>query len=352
MKFRAAVLYELNRPLQVEEITLPSVAAGQVLVRLAYSGVCHSQLMEARGKRGSDPYLPHLLGHEGSGTVVEAGKGVTKVKPGDRVILGWIKSLGMSVPGPKYLKNGMTISAGGVTTFNEYAIVSEDRCVKLPKGVPMDCAVLFGCAIPTGAGMVMHQIRPEKGSTVAVFGLGGVGLSALMALCLYDCSSIIAIDVVGKKLELALNFGATHLVNAAATDPAREIAGITEGKGVDYSIETTGSAASIELAFQSVRKFGGRCVFASHPETGDTISLDPYEMICGKKIEGSWGGASNPDKDIPKLARLYREGMMPLEKLLSHRYKLDEINQALDMLESKQALRVLITFDHNDQTGG
>ena len=347
MKTWAAVLYELNQPLKIQELILPPLKEGQVLVKLAYSGVCHSQLMEVRGKRGVDRYLPHLLGHEGSGTVVEVGKGVTKIKPGDQVILGWIKGVGMDVPGPIYQKDGKTINAGPVTTFTEYSIVSENRCVRLPKGIPIDCAVLFGCALPTGMGIVTNQVNPEKGSTVALFGLGGIGICALLALRRYECRLLIAVDIKDNKLELAKEFGATHTINAAKHDPLQAIHEITDGRGVDYGIETAGLVSTIETAFQAVRKFGGLCVFASHPAFGDKIQIDPHDLISGKRIEGSWGGSSNPDQDTPKFARFYQEGNLPLERLLSRRYRLAEINQALNDLERGDMLRGLIELDQD-----
>lgn len=343
---RAAVLYRANSPLRIlEDIEVPPLSRGQILVKVAYSGVCHSQLMEARGKRGDDPYLPHMLGHEGSGTVVEIGAGVTKVARGDRVILGWIKGEGLDAPGTKYRHGKETINAGGVTTFSDYSIVSENRCVRLPEGVPLDVAVLFGCAIPTGAGIVLNRIKPEKGSAVAVFGLGGVGISALMAAALFECSTLVAVDVEEGKLALARELGATHAVNAAQQDPVAEILRITGGKGVDYSVEASGLRRTIEAAFLSVRKFGGLCVFASHPQAGDKIELDPYDLICGRRIEGSWGGSTNPDRDIPQLAGLYREGKLPLDKLIGDRYPLREINRALDDLEKRRIVRALIEMD-------
>lgn len=345
---RAAVLFEVNHPLVVTtDIALPILAPGQILVKVAFSGLCHSQLMEARGKRGDDKFLPHMLGHEGSGTVLEIGEGVSKVKPGDKVVLGWIKGEGIDVPGTKYMSGDQIINAGGVTTFSDYTIVSENRCVKLPDGVPLDVAVLFGCAILTGAGIVMNRIRPKKGSTIAIYGLGGIGLSALMACRLFDCSEIIAVDIEDDKLILAREFGATHIINSTRLDPVAEIFAITGGKGVDYSVEAAGHSKTIETAFLSVRKSGGLCVFASHPQSGAKIELDPYDLICGRRIEGSWGGSSCPDKDIPLLAGLYLDGKLPLEKLLSKRYSLNEINQALDDLENRKIVRGLIEMGHD-----
>lgn len=343
---KAAILFNLNQPLElITEINLPDLKRGQVLVRLAYSGICHSQLMEVRGRRGPDKYLPHLLGHEGSGIVEAVGLGVTKVKPGDRVILGWIKGSGIDAGGTVYTTNNNTINAGGVTTFSDYTIASENRCVQLPQGVPMDIAVLFGCAIPTGAGIITNTIQPRDDSTIAIFGLGGIGMSAIMATQLFKCKTVIAVDVEDSKLALASKFGATMTINSTHQNPVSLILDHTGGHGVDYSVEAAGLTATIEQAFKVVRNHGGRCVFASHPEYGAKISIDPYDLICGKSIEGSWGGDCNPDRDIPRFAELYKQGRLPLEKLITKRYSLDEINDAIDDLEQRRVGRPLIVID-------
>ncbi|MDB3912796.1 zinc-binding dehydrogenase [Paracoccaceae bacterium] len=347
-KFKAAVLTQLNKPLTiVAGVECHKPGRGQVLVKLAYSGVCHSQLMEARGRRGADPYLPHLLGHEGSGKVISIGEGVSKVSLGELVVLGWIKGNGLESGGMQYHCDCLPqkINAGGVTTFNEYALVSENRVVPLPLGVPLDIAVLFGCALPTGAGIITNDLRPIAGSSVAVFGLGGIGMSALMATMLFQCAKVIAIDVSADKLELALSFGATHTIDAGTSDPINEIRALTGGLGVDYAVEASGQVKVIEQAFASIRCGSGVCVFATHPEQGNTISIDPYELICGKQIRGSWGGSSNPDRDIPMFAKLYLEGKLPLEKLITKRYRLDDINEALDDLEHRRVGRPLIEID-------
>ena len=344
---KAAILYETGHPLVVEnEIEIPPLKAGQVLVKVHFSGVCHSQLMEARGKRGNDPYLPHMLGHEGSATILEIGPGVTRFKKDDNVILTWIKSLGANVLQTQYKKGNQVINAGGVTTFSEYSIVSENRCVLLPAGIPLDVASLFGCAVLTGAGIVTNTIKPEKNNSLAIFGLGGIGLSALMAACLYDCQLLIAVDIEQGKLNLAREFGATHLINSSKEDPVERIKEITGGKGVDYSIEAAGVVRTIEQAFQSVRKSGGKCVFASHPSANEKIMIDPFDLICGKEIMGSWGGDSKPEEDIPRFAKLYLEGKLPLEKLLTRRYSLNQINEALNDLEQRKVGRPLIEFNN------
>jgi len=348
LEMKAAVLLGLNKPLSIisgVEYSVPS--RGQVLVKLAYSGVCHSQLMEIRGNRGPDAYLPHLLGHEGSGKVVSVGEGVTKVGVGELVILGWIKGTGLESGGVQYNCSSLSqkINAGGVTTFNEYALVSENRLVPLPAGVPMDIAVLFGCAVPTGAGIITNDLQPIAGSSVAVFGLGGIGMSALMATMLFQCEKVIAIDVSSDKLALARSFGATHTIDASASDPVTEIRALTCGLGVDYAVEASGQIKVIEQSFESVRRGGGVCVFASHPKIGKRISIDPYELICGKQIRGSWGGSSDPDRDIPIFAQLYLEGKLPLEKLITKRYPLELINEALDDLENRRVGRPLVEID-------
>jgi S-(hydroxymethyl)glutathione dehydrogenase/alcohol dehydrogenase len=345
---KAAVLSRLGEPLGVMSgIECAAPGCGQVLVKLAYSGVCHSQLMEVRGRRGADAYLPHLLGHEGTGKVIEVGEGVSKVKPNDLVVLGWIKGSGLDGGGVRYRCACMSqdINAGGVTTFNEYALVSENRIVPLPAGVPLDVGVLFGCAVPTGAGIITNDLLPAPGSSIAVFGLGGIGMSALMATMLFECAKVIAVDVSPDKLSLARSFGATHTIDATQTDPIREIHSMTGGLGVDYAVEASGQVSVIEQALESVRRGGGICVFASHPEHGKRISIDPYELICGKQIRGSWGGSSRPDRDIPMFAQLYLEGKLPLEKLITKRYTLDAINEALDDLENNRVGRPLIEID-------
>lgn len=342
---KAAVLRETNKPLSIENITTNPLEKGQVLVKVAYSGVCHSQLMEVRGKRGKDEWLPHLLGHEGTGIVQEVGSGVTKVKKGDKVILGWIKGDGINAKPATYHNQNNIINSGNVTTFNEYSVVSENRIVPLPDGVPMDIGVLFGCAIPTGAGIVLNEIKPKNNSSIAVIGLGGIGLSSLMALNLFECDKVIAIDIEDSKLELAKEFGATHTINSKKEDLKQALMDITDNQGVDYSIECSGIAKVIEDAFSIVKNNGGLCVFASHPQNGDKISLDPFDLICGKQIKGSWGGSSYPDKDIPKVAQLYLDGKLPLEKLINKRYNLNEINEALDDLENRKVTRPLLEID-------
>jgi len=342
---KAAILEQINKPLKIKNIKFNNLKRGQVLVEIAYSGVCHSQIMEARGKRGEDKWLPHLLGHEGTGIIKQIGEGVSKVKIGDRVVLGWIKGSGINAETATYNLNSQVINSGNVTTFNEFSVVSENRVTKLDEEIPLDVGVLFGCAIPTGSGIVINEIQPKENTTIAIFGLGGIGLSALMATKLYKFKKVIAIDIEDNKLQLAKEFGATHTINSLEEDVSEKIKKLTSNEGVDYSVEATGLVKMIETAFKNVKKSGGLCVFASHPQNGDLIKIDPFDLICGKQIRGSWGGASFPDEDLPKFYNLYKKGKLPLEKLLGKRYTLNEINEALDDLENRKVTRPLIEIN-------
>lgn len=339
---KSAVLEYLNKPLSIiESIEIPLLKKGQILIKMSYAAVCHSQLMEIRGKRGEDKYLPHMLGHEGVGEVIALGDGITKVKLGDKVILGWIKGEGLDAGGTVYQCGDKKINAGAITTFSNYSVVSENRVVILPDGFDEKLAVLLGCALPTGSGMVLNELKPKEGASVVVLGLGGIGLSSLIALSEFKLKHIIALDVEPNKLELAKKLGATQTY---LTDKK----GIVKFKekfpdGVDYVLESAGLCQTIELGFSLLNK-QGLCLFASHPEFGEKISIDPHELITGKTIKGSWGGSSFPDKDIPKIAKIIANSKLPVDLLLSNTYRLADINQAISDLEQRKIVRALISF--------
>jgi S-(hydroxymethyl)glutathione dehydrogenase/alcohol dehydrogenase len=345
ININAAILYELDKPLVVEKIISKKLLPGQVFVKIFYSGVCRSQLMEARGLRGNDPWLPHLLGHEASGEVLFIGDGVSKVKRGDKVIVGWIKGEGLDAQGAKYSNTkGDIINSGKVTTFSNYSVISENRLVKLDEEIPLDVAVLFGCALPTGAGIVFNELKPLENESIAVIGLGGIGLSALMALKEFNPKVLIAIDISDEKLKMAKEFGATHLINSKTQDVHLEINKIVPN-GVDACVESGGQIETIELGISIIVKTG-RLYFASHPEQGKFIKIDPFDLISGKKIFGSWGGGCKPDIDIPRLTNSYKRGKFPLNKLITKRYSLDQINEALSDLERGLVFRPLIEMTH------
>ena len=344
MKIRAAVLFQVNKPLVVEELLIPELKPGQVLVKVAYSGICHSQLNEIAGFNGEDKYLPHTLGHEGSGEVVDIGPGVKKVKVGNQVVLTWIKGAGETVTGTCYLrKDGSKINAGPVTTFSNYSIVSESRVVPISKNIKLKAMALLGCAIPTGAGIAVNTAKVHPGSKVAIFGVGGIGLSAVIGCKLREAKTIIAVDIESHKLELAQELGCTHLINASQNDSLKQIFDITQGEGVDYAIEASGNEKVMETAFQSISK-NGLCVVAGNLRQGKTISIDPMELIKGKRILGTWGGETKPDRDIPIYANLYQSNKIKLDKLLTQTYSLSDINQALEDMKKGKVIRAMINM--------
>jgi S-(hydroxymethyl)glutathione dehydrogenase / alcohol dehydrogenase len=228
---KAAVLREFGKPLSIENIEAPEPGPGQLLVRVHYSGFCRKQLEEMAGDR-PDPFLPHLLGHEGAGVVESIGDGVVVAKPGDHVVLSWVKGPGVQSATPEYSSATGPVNAGWVTTFNEYTVVSENRVTPIRKDMPLDKAALLGCCVPTGSGEFIHSdtITPE--STIAIFGTGGIGLNAIQAAAYREPKMVIAIDIHDEKLEMASTFGATHTINAMSEDPVAAIKKLT-GDGAD-----------------------------------------------------------------------------------------------------------------------
>lgn len=339
--WRAAVLRAPYSDLDIVEMQRPNLAEGQVLVALDYSGVCRSQLMEVRGLRGPDAWLPHLLGHEGVGTVAEIGPGVTKVRVSDRVVVGWIKGEGIEAASPNLTTvQGERVNAGRVTTFSEYTVVSENRVYLQPTEVDDRAAVLFGCALLTGAGMVLNEARPSEGESVLINGLGGIGLAALFATQGLGVE-VVAADPDPEKRELACGLGAQHVVDPFEGTLSEQVRQYFP-RGVDVAIDAAGTSAGIEAAFECLRYEGGRLIFASHPPAGERISLDPHDLIKGRTIRGSWGGACRPDEDIPRLARTLTDTGTSLDFMMPRNYSLDEVNDALDDLEAGRAMRPVI----------
>jgi len=339
MKTKAAVLYQLGKPLIVEDLEIPELQEGQVLVEMLYSGLCHSQINEIDGMKGEDNFLPHLLGHEGSGIVREIGAGVNKVKEGDYVVLSWIKGSGKEVSNSKYQKN--TINSGAITTFNTYSVISENRLFKIPVEIPSKIAALLGCAIPTGAGIVKNEVKLNKEDAIAIFGVGGIGSCALLYASSRGASKIIAIDINDYKLDFAKKIGATHTINCLKENLAEKVKLITENEGVDFAIESSGVKTAMETAIDVIKN-SGTVIIAGNLKKGEKIAIDPFELIKGKKIIGTWGGATNPDKDIPHYSEKYLEGKLPLEELITKIYSLEQINDAVQDLKEGKIIRGLI----------
>jgi S-(hydroxymethyl)glutathione dehydrogenase/alcohol dehydrogenase len=341
MKSEAVVLVETGKPLEQMELEFPPLQPGQILVDVATSGVCRSQINEARGLKGEDRYLPHTLGHEGAGTVLETGPEVTKVKIGDRVVLSWIKGGGAEVPSTIYRCGGRSINSGAISTFMRTTITCENRVTPIPESMPFREAALLGCALPTGAGAVLNTAGARPGNSVAVFGAGGVGLSAIAGARIAKAFPIVAIDIFDHKLQLAEHLGATHTINAENEDILEALKALTDGQGIDCAIECAGRIRTMEIAIEAIHT-AGIVVLVGNLPAGQKISLDPFDLIRGKRIVGTWGGGTDPDRDIPKYAEMHETGELPLKELITHIYSLEDINQTLDDLESGKVGRAII----------
>lgn len=367
---RAAVLMETNKPLEIKEVQLLNPKENEVLVKIGATGVCHSDLNAIE-----DPTTPTptILGHEGAGTVVAVGSSVKTVKVDDKVALSWVPYCGVcefcldgtvnlceSAFGPMFDGtlldgtsrlhiNGETIYHNSLlSTFAEYAVVPEMSCVKLPDAMPIAQAALIGCGVATGYGAAVKAAGVTPGSTVAVFGIGGVGVNAIQGAKIAGASKIIACDIKESNLELAKQFGATHTVNTSIPDSIEQIKGLTNGLGVHYSIDCTGNTRATETAWHSTRK-GGTIVIVGAFNPNQTLNLPAggFHRV-GKTIKGSFYGDIQPLKDFPVIAQLYLDGKLKLDELILKTIKLDDINVAIDSFHNHSCSnvgRTVVTFD-------
>jgi len=331
---KAAILTEQQAPLTVAEVGLPeSLHFGQVLVRLDYSGICGSQLGEIAGVKGPDAHLPHLLGHEGSGRVVAVGEGVRQVRPGDAVVLHWMKGAGLEADPPRYHWQGRPLQAGWVTTFNEFAIVSENRVTPVPADLDPRIATLFGCAVTTGLGTLSHNAHLRMGESLIVLGAGGVGLNMIQGAALTSAHPIVGVDLHANRLELARTLGATHVLQGDRPDLAEALRAIVGAAGADVVIDNTGLPEMIQLGY-GLTKPRGRMVLVGVPRQGHPITIPSLPLHFGKVLTGSHGGETRPSEDIPRYVGLHRAGILRLEPLLTETYPLERINEALDRMRS------------------
>ena len=345
MLMKAAILVEQKKPLVIADIEIPDdLEYGQVLVKVVCSGICGSQIGEIDGVKGPDRFLPHLLGHEGGGVVLETGPGVTKVKKDDHVVLHWRKGFGIESPAPKYRWDNREINAGLITTFNEYAIVSENRLTPLPANFSLKQAPLFGCAVTTAMGVVNNDARIKIGQSVIIFGVGGVGMNIAQAAEMVSAYPIIGIDVFDSKIKMARKFGITHEFNSTKTSNLNEeIINIVGKEGADVVIDTTGSARVIEQAYELTHP-DGRTILVGVPRKGDNISIYSLPLHFNKTLTGSHGGNSIPDVEIPRYIRLINAGKMTLDGLITHEFSLDKVNEALDTIQKGEAGRCVINM--------
>lgn len=328
------------------DLDIPVLKPGQVLVRINYTGVCHTQLLEARGHRGHDAYVPHCLGHEGSGVVLEISQGVTKVKPDDRVILSWIQGSGANVPGCVYTMSASTranknVNAGAITTFMTHAVISENRLTVVHENITQRDAAMLGCAAPTGLGAVLNTGQFTQGQSAVIFGAGGVGLCAIAGAVIAGGSPVIAVDPIAVKRDAANNVGATHTLDPASSDILQQIHAIIPN-GPDLAVEATGRTDVMAIALSCVHARGGKAVIIGNAHHGNLLQIDPKQLNLGKQLRGTWGGDANPDRDYPSYANFIATGKLNLAPMLTQGYTLATINQALDDLESGKAVRPII----------
>ena len=344
---KAAILTELRKPLVVTDIELPkTLQIGQALVKVSYSGICGSQLGEIDGVKGKDNFLPHLLGHEATGVVIAIGPGVSHVKVDNKVVLHWRKGVGIESKTPSYDWNGKKVNAGWIATFNEYAIVSENRCTVIPDDSDLKVATLFGCAVTTGFGVVENNAKIRMGESAVVFGAGGIGLNIIQALDLSTAYPIIAVDQYSNRLQLAKKMGATHTINSSIEDVKKKILDIVQqDNGVDLFIDNTGKPAIIELGYE-VTKPNGRVILVGVPHKGDNVNIHTLPLHFGKYLSGSHGGDGSPNLDIPRYHKLFRNDRIKLRELISDEFSLPEINNAIDGIRNGNINgRVVINMD-------
>ncbi len=374
MKIKAAVLnamgakppYAESKPLSIETIELDPPGPGEVLVKIGAAGLCHSDLSVINGDRPRP--TPMALGHEAAGVVEEVGAGVGDLVRGDRVVMVFVPSCGHCLPcsegrpalcepgaaaniagtllsGARRLhRNGTPIHHHlGCSAFAEYATVSRRSLVKIDPELPLSEAALFGCAVLTGVGAVLNTAKVMPGSTAAVVGLGGVGLAALLGAALAGAREIVAVDLADDKLALARDLGATHAVNARDADAVEQVREKTSG-GVEFAFEMAGSVKAMELAYRITRR-GGTTVTAGLPPPTHTIAVPQVSLVGEERtIKGSYVGTCVPVRDMPRYIALYRQGRLPVDKLLTGTLALADINRGFDLLHEGKAVRQVVRF--------
>ncbi|MGB0581538.1 MAG: zinc-binding dehydrogenase [Limisphaerales bacterium] len=343
MKTPAAILVEQQKPLELDEVEIPPLNYGQVLVDLKATRICGSQIGEIDGVKGPDLWLPHLLGHEAAGIVEEVGPEVKHVKPGDRVVAHWRPGNGIQAAGPKYNWNGKTCNAGNITTFNQHSIISENRLTPVPDGTNYETCCLMADTLTTGFGVITNDAQVKLGESVVIIGCGGIGLGVLLGAQLAGANPIIAVDLHDHKLKIAKKYGATHTINSRDTDFAEAAREILKGPA-DVVIDGTGAPAVLEKAFP-VAGPKGRCVIFGVMKHDQKMSLNTLPLHFGKILTGSEGGASEPASDIPKYLRMIDDGLFDPSGFVSHRIGLNEVNDGIAKMRSGEVVHCIIHYD-------
>jgi len=330
---KAVILQNINQPLIIDNVDLTELNIGQVLVRVTTSGLCGAQLQEIAGLKGNSKFVPHLMGHEGCGYVEDVGPGVTRVKKGDKVIMHWRKGEGIEALFPKYILNGRVITSGKITTLSEYSIVSENRLTPVPREAPDELCALLGCGLSTALGVVNNDALVKFGESVLVIGCGGVGLNIILGCKLASAGNVYGLDRTVEKEKLVNDFNGIYISNI---DQIKE--------KIDCIIDTTGLLEIVSdcLPLLSTR---GRLILVSQPKEFTNLTIkNPSNLFStnGQVIKTTQGGGVNPSEDFLRYLNLFKKEKLPIEKLITHTFKLDEINTAVDILRSGKAGRILI----------
>jgi S-(hydroxymethyl)glutathione dehydrogenase/alcohol dehydrogenase len=361
MKTRAAVCRQFGAPLSIEEVELAEPGPGEIRVKIAACAICHSDIFYADGDWGGD--LPAIYGHEAAGVIDAVGPGVRRLAVGDHVIATLIRSCGgcpscaggapvfceevlpLSLKSPLADASGKPISQGmGVAAFAEHVVVDSSQVAIIPKDLPLDVASLIACGVITGMGAVINTAAVPPGASVVVIGCGGVGLNSVQGARVAGAAPIIAIDVADSKLEAARTFGATHAINARTEDVVKRVSELTAGRKADFVFVTVGISGAAEQAI-SLMKRNGATVLVGMPPSGVSATFDPGWLAAdGQRILGSKMGSARLPVDVPKIVELYREGRLKLDELITARFPLDEINEAMASSRAGKALRNVIVF--------
>lgn len=342
MKTRAAILVASREPLVIDEVEVPTLAFGQVLVEVKVSRICGSQIGEIDGVKGPDKYLPHLLGHEGGGIVREVGPEVSHVKPGDHVVLHWRPGAGIQARPVKYQMRGQTINAGNITTFQQFAVVSENRLTLIPADVDFEIAALLADTLTTGFGAITRNAKVEIGESVVVIGVGGIGLGTVLGAHLAGAHPVIAVDLHDHKLDKAREFGATHTINTKTEDLFDAVQRILGGPA-DAVFDGTGNPAVIEQAWK-ITSSKGRLVLVGVMPHDRQFTFNTLPLHYGKIFTGSEGGMSRPQTDIPRLLRMINDRRFDPRGFVTHRCKLDDVNDSIAAMRAGESVHTMIHF--------
>ena len=345
----AAVLESLNKPLVIHKLEIPSLDYGQILVELKFSGICGRQIQEINGDKGDDKFLPHLLGHEGGGIVEKIGPGVNKCKIGDHVVLHWRPSKGIQSKFPTYKsidKKGMIVGGGLVTTFNNQAIISENRITVVPKNISFEICALLGCSLSTALGLVNNEAKIKIGQSVLIFGSGSVGLSLVQACKMVTAYPIAVVDVVKEKLNFAKKFGASDILHYEKDELEEKIKKIFGSKGPEIIIDTVGNPEIINKSYSWLAS-NGKLIMVGQPKYGKDIVLKNASIhFLGKKIFDSQGGETDPDIDIERYVKIINSEKFDFEKIITKIININEINAAIQLIKSGKVLgKTMIKFD-------